>query len=138
MFDTPATALQWVLPVAWAAGQETLARSTVAPPAQPENRRWRALSGARESRVPPALRGVAARSAAVALASLVLVAAIYSMTYRPFDAARTFATALYAPIGLDERLDLARQSFDVFPAMASATRLRMFLTVDDMWDGMSA
>lgn len=137
LFDTPATTLQWVLLVAWAAGQETLARVAAPVTQPPALRRRRDSGGTRASRVPSALRGIAAQRTAIGLVALALVATLYSLNYRPFDAARTFAVAFDAPISLDQRLDLARQSFDAFPALASSNRQQMFLVVNDTWGDMS-
>ncbi len=137
LFDTPATTLQWVLLVAWAAGQETLSRPVAAPPAQPESRGRRSPHGVHASRVPNALRSATALGAAIGLATLALVATLYSLNYRPFDAARTFAAALHAPISLEHRLDLARKSFNAFPPLASVNRQQMFLVLNDTWGDMS-
>ena len=138
LFDTPATALQWTVLVAWVAGQEQPPNlRATAPGDRVPGRVVRLWSRWRNHRaVPRDLAGLG-RVSAVTATVVALVLSVYFLNYRPYTAAETFREALSVFTPLGERLSLARQSFDNAPSPGSDLRIFMFEKLTMEWDGLA-
>ncbi len=137
-FDTPAMMLQWVLLIAWVAGQER------APEVEGQgSRAERRAQGQRpwlQSLSNLALRAISSPWGRLGLPTAMVVLlglSLYFLSYRPYDAARSFRAFSDVQMSDAQHLAVARKSFETFPGLATLPRLAFFEQLATQWQHLS-
>ncbi len=137
LFDTPVTLLQFSMLAAFAVSQEYWARERD----EKRERSWipERLSGKLNLRpVSAALRASWGAVCLMALVSVVVIAALYALNLRAYNAAADIASfGLTAGTGIawEERLAYAQDSISVFPGLANYPRRHL---IRDSFDRLSS
>ena len=139
LFDTPTGLLTWLVLAGWAAAQE---RQEASASLGPDGSVLSKLAGMALHHIQRAVQTILSpawsrRAAAIALVGLLGIS-LYSFNLRPYLAARTFGQTSQPGLTIAERLVLAEQSFETFPAMANHPRQLMILQFVRLWGFLDA
>ena len=148
LFDTPATALQWTLLLAWVAGQEQPTALAGVPgeiegETSPPGRltrfwsRWPGVPVLPRIPVPWWISADAVRAMALSAVVMALVASVYFLNYRPYAASELFLEARSPAQPMAQRLEKASRSIAIFPVPASDLRIDMFQSLITQWPSLS-
>ena len=122
LFDTPAMLLYWSFLVAWIASQERVEAPVALGPSRPPRSRRPSLTSQ------PWLRGTVV---AVVLALLGL--SLYTFSYTPYAASRSFLDSLTESQSSQQQVQKGSEALDRFRPLARVPRMLLFQQVEGHW-----
>jgi hypothetical protein len=136
LFDTPGTVVQFYLLMGFMVFLDTSPSDTaaVATAATRKAERARSVTGAGRVRL---LKSDASVTVAFVATGLVVLLAIYFVSYRPYHGATAVLGTIERSISWEERLDRFERTVNAFEPLANYPRIIMFNQISNNWGTMS-